>query len=165
MTLTRRAALAAAGEILTAAGIDSARADAEWLLASVLGIRRSALYLDADHDLPTRAARRYAHDVRRRATREPLQRILGWEEFHGLRFRITAAVLVPRPETEMLVDWALELLPPPATGRHPTIVDLGTGSGCIACALAARRPDLRVTAVDASPAAATVARANAVDLG
>ncbi len=165
VTLTRRAALAAAGEVLTTAGIDSARADAEWLLASVLGVRRSTLYLEADDDLSPDAARQYAQDVRRRAAREPLQRILGWEEFHGLRIRITAAVLVPRPETEMLVDWALRLLPPPATGRQPTIVDLGTGSGCIACALAVRRPDLRVAALDASPAAAAVARANVVDLG
>jgi release factor glutamine methyltransferase len=163
--MTRRAALAAAGEVLTTAGIDSARTDAEWLLASVLGIRRSALYLEADDDLSPGAARQYAQDVRRRAAREPLQRILGWEEFHGLRIRITAAVLVPRPETEMLVDWALTLLPPLATARQPMIVDLGTGSGCIACALAVRRPDLRVAALDASPAAAAVARANVVDLG
>jgi release factor glutamine methyltransferase len=163
--MTRRAALVAAGEVLTTAGIDSARTDAEWLLASVLGIRRSALYLEADDDLSPGAARQYAQDVRRRAAREPLQRILGWEEFHGLRIRITAAVLVPRPETEMLVDWALTLLPPLTTPRHLTIVDLGTGSGCIACALAIRRPDLRVAALDASPAAAAVARANVVDLG
>ena len=65
----------------------------------------------------------------------------------------------------MLVDWALALLPPPAAGRRPTIVDLGTGSGCIACALAVRRPDLRVAAVDVSPGAVAVAHANVVDLG
>jgi release factor glutamine methyltransferase len=163
--MTRLAALAAAGEALTAAGIDSARADAEWLLAGVLGVRRSALYLDADRDLPPDAAGQYAQHVRRRAAREPLQRILGWEEFHGLPIRISAAVLVPRPETEVLVDWALELLPVPSTGCPPMIVDLGTGSGCIACALAVRRPDVRVTALDSSPAAAAVARANVVRLG
>jgi len=162
--MTRRTALAAAGEVLTSAGIDSARADAEWLLASVLGIRRSVLYLEADDALSPSVARRYEGDVRRRAAREPLQRIIGWEEFYGLRIRITAAVLVPRPETEMLVDWALALLPPPASGRHATVVDVGTGSGCIACALAARRPDLRVTALDSSLAATAVARANVVDL-
>jgi release factor glutamine methyltransferase len=162
---SRRAALVAADRVLTAAGIDSARADAEWLLAGVLGIRRSALYLEADHALSPRASRQYAQDVRRRAAREPLQRILGWEEFHGLRLRITTAVLVPRPETEMLVDWALELLPPPVRGRYPRIVDLGTGSGCIACALAARRDDLRVTALDVSTEAAAVARVNVVGLG
>ncbi len=163
--MTRRAALTAAGEVLTAAGIDSARADAEWLLAGVLGIRRSSLYLEADHDLSPGATRQYGRDVRRRAAREPLQRILGWEEFHGLRIRLAASVLVPRPETEVLVDWALELLPPPAPGRQLTVVDLGTGSGCIACVLALRRPDLRVTALDTSPAAVAVARANVVDLG
>ena len=103
--------------------------------------------------------------MRRRAQREPLQRILGWEEFHGLRFRLTDAVLVPRPETEVLVDWACALLPPPAPGRRLTAVDVGTGSGCIAGALARRRPDVHVIALDVSIEAAAVARANVAALG
>src|SRR5262249_2629937 len=84
-------------------------------------------------------------------------RILGWEEFRGVRVRLTEAVLVPRPETETLVEWALALLPPPG-GRRPLAIDVGTGSGCIACALAAERGDLDVVAVDVSPAAAAGAR-------
>jgi len=103
--------------------------------------------------------------VRRRAAREPLQHILGWEDFRGLRLRVTPDVLIPRPETELLAGWALELLPPPAAGARPLMVDVGTGSGCIACAVAAERPDVGVVAVDLSPAAAAVARANAQRLG
>src|SRR5439155_776441 len=86
------------------------------------------------------------------------------EEFRGVRVRLTDAVLVPRPETETLVEWALALLPPPG-GRQLLAIDLGTGSGCIACALASERPDLDVIAVDVSPAAAPVARDNAPALG
>jgi release factor glutamine methyltransferase len=160
---TRRGALAAATEILTAAGIDSARADAEWLLAGSLGVGRAALHLDTG--LPPAVAARYERAVRRRALREPLQRILGWEEFHGLRFRITDAVLVPRPETEMLVDWTLTLLPRPVPGRRLIAVDAGTGSGCIACILARRRDDVDAVALDTAFEAVALARANVADLG
>jgi release factor glutamine methyltransferase len=103
--------------------------------------------------------------VRRRAQREPLQRILGWEEFRGLRVRLTPDVLVPRPETEQLVEWALTLLPAPTEARRPRAIDVGTGSGCIACALAGARRDLEVAAVDVSAAAAVVAAGNARALG
>src|SRR5712692_5657542 len=101
--------------------------------------------LEAAGAVPALLAERYGDAVRRRARREPLQRILGWEEFRGLRVRLTDAVLVPRPETEALVEWALALLPARG-GRRLRAVDLGTGSGCIACALAAERPDLDVVA-------------------
>jgi release factor glutamine methyltransferase len=103
--------------------------------------------------------------VSRRARREPLQRILGWEEFRGVRVRLTDSVLVPRPETEALVEWALALLPAPGP-RRLLAIDVGTGSGCIACALASERADLDVVAIDVSPAAAAVARDNvrALDL-
>jgi release factor glutamine methyltransferase len=110
--------------------------------------------------MPAPIAERYAHAVSRRARREPLQRILGWEEFRGVRVRLTDAVLVPRPETEALVEWALALLPPPGR-RQLLAIDVGTGSGCIACALASERPDLDVIAVDVSPAATAIARDNA----
>jgi release factor glutamine methyltransferase len=161
---TLRARLGAAIETLAAAGIATARVDAEWLLAGVLGVGRFDAGLAADGALPAALAARFEAAVRRRARREPLQRILGWEAFRGLRIRLTGDVLVPRPETEMLVEWALELLPP-AAGRRPLAVDVGTGSGCIACAVAAERPDADVIAVDRSPAAAAVARANAAALG
>ena len=156
--------LDAATAALEAAGLPSARVDAEWLLAGLLGVGRIAVRLDPRGAVPASIAERYAHAVSRRARREPLQRILGWEEFRSVRVRLTDAVLVPRPETETLVEWALALLPPPGDPRL-LAVDLGTGSGCIACALACERPDLDVIAVDVSPAAATVARDNARTLG
>ena len=155
------AQLDAATTTLAAAGVESARVDAEWLLAGLLGVGRLDVRLDPARVVPGPLAERYADAVRRRARREPLQRILGWEGFRGLRIRLTEAVLVPRPETETLVEWALALLPPPVDGRRRLAVDLGTGSGCIACALAAERPDLDVVAIDVAPAAAAVARENA----
>lgn len=162
LALTRREALDVACQTLAAAGIDSARADAEWLLAGILGMGRAALHLDPA--LAAGAVVRYERAVCRRAQREPLQRILGWEEFHGLRFELTDAVLVPRPETEILVDWACALLPP-AADRHLTAVDVGCGSGCVAGALAWRRPDLSLIAIDLSVDAVEVAGANMVTLG
>lgn len=152
--------LDAATMALEAAGLASARVDAEWLLAGLLGVGRVAVRLDLAGTIPAPIAERYAHAVSRRARREPLQRILGWEEFRGVRVRLTDAVLVPRPETEALVEWALALLPPPGR-RQLLAIDVGTGSGCIACALASERPDLDVIAVDVSPAAAALARDNA----
>jgi release factor glutamine methyltransferase len=162
-TPTRRDAIASARDVLAKAGIESARADAEWLLAGILGIGRAGLHLDAA--LLPGVARRYKRAVCRRAAREPVQRILGWEEFDGLRFRLTEAVLVPRPETEMLVDWALALVPRPLPGRRLRAIDVGTGSGCIACSIARRRADVDVVALDISFEAAAIAQANATDLG
>lgn len=146
---------------LAAAGVEPARVDAEWLLAGILDVPRLALHLAPDRALPGDALARYADAVARRARREPLQQVLGWEGFRGLRLRISADVLVPRPETETLVGCALELLPPGACD----VLDVGTGSGCIACALAAERADVRVVATDISPAAAALARRNAAALG
>jgi release factor glutamine methyltransferase len=159
---TWRDPLDAATAMLRAAGVESAHVDAEWLLAGLLGVGRAAVRLGLDRAVVEPVLERYADAVRRRARREPLQRILGWEEFRGLRVRLTDAVLVPRPETEALVEWALALLPPVSSGRRNLAVDLGTGSGCIACALAAERPDLDVIAIAASPAAAAIARENAI---
>ena len=157
---TFRAQLDAASTTLEAAGVQTARVDAEWLLAGLLGIGRAGVRMGLSRVLAAPLAERYADAVRRRARREPLQRILGWEDFLGLRIRLTEAVLVPRPETEALVEWALTLLPPPGP-RRLLALDLGTGSGCIACALAAGRSDLDVVALDVSLAAAAVARDNA----
>jgi len=161
---TLAAELDAATTALEAAGLASARVDAEWLLAGLLGVGRAAVRLELAEPVSAPLAERYAVAVRRRAGREPLQRILGWEDFRGVRVRLTNAVLVPRPETEMLVEWALALLPEPGD-RRLLAIDVGTGSGCIACALACERPDLDVIAVDVSPAAAAVARDNARGLG
>jgi release factor glutamine methyltransferase len=152
--------LAAAAATLAHAGIETPRADAEWLLAGLLGVGRAALALDLDRGLDAETARRYDAAVRRRAGREPLQRILGWEGFRGLQLSLTPEVLVPRPETETLVEWALELMRVPRL-----VIDVGTGSGCIACSIAAERRTARVVAIDSSPAAAAVARRNAESLG
>jgi release factor glutamine methyltransferase len=154
------AALAEAEGRLAAAGVETPRVDAEWLLAGILDVGRNALAVNATRPLAEMTSARYADAVRRRARHEPLQQILGWEEFRGLRIRVTPDVLVPRPETETLVEWALDLLPRPGA-RRLRAVDVGTGSGCIACALAAARTDLDVVAVDVSEAAARVARGNA----
>lgn len=148
---------------LAGAGIETPRVDAEWLLAAALGVGRSGLYAVLDDGLPDEAAERFEALVLRRVTRVPLQHLLGTQAFRDLMVRVTSDVLVPRPETEMLVSWALELLPP--LGGRPLVLDVGTGSGCIACALAAERSDVRLVAVDASPAAVALARENVATLG
>ena len=148
---------------LTGAGIETPRVDAEWLLAAALGVGRNGLYAVLDDGLPDGAAERFETWIGRRVARVPLQHLLGTQAFRDLLVRVTPDVLVPRPETEMLVSWALELLPP--SGGRPLVLDVGTGSGCIACALAAERPDVRVVAADASPAAVAIAGENVVALG
>ena len=158
-----RSAIAAATARLREAGVETPRVDAEWLLAGLLGLGRASLMANLGRELPSALASRYETFVARRERREPLQHILGWEEFCGLRFTVTADVLVPRPETETLVEWALALLLPAGAGGK-SVIDVGTGSGCIACALAAARPDLRVVGVDISPAAVRLARENAFAL-
>ena len=147
---------------LRLAGIEDGRVDAEWLLAETLGLGRGRLHVQARQTLETDDVARYVSVLSRRVAREPLQHIMGREGFRGLTVRVSADALVPRPETELLAGWALELLTP--TPR-PLVIDVGTGSGCIACALAAERPDARVLALDLSPAAASLARANAEALG
>ena len=144
---------------LEAAGVPAPRVEAEWLLAGTLGVGRARLRLEAPTPLTAATAVAFDRAIRRRAAREPLQQILGWEDFRGLRIALTPDVLVPRPETESLVEWALARLPR-AGARRLRVADVGTGSGCIACALLAARPDLDVLAIDLSPAAARVARAN-----
>ena len=148
---------------LAGAGIATPRVDAEWLLAAALGVGRNGLYAVLGDGLPDEVAERFEAWVRRRIARVPLQQLLGTQAFRDLLVRVTSDVLVPRPETETLVSWALELLP--ALGSRPLVLDLGTGSGCIACALASERADVRVVASDVSPAAVAVARDNVAALG
>jgi release factor glutamine methyltransferase len=137
-----------------AAGV--ARLDAQRLLEHHAGRPREWLIAHDDEDLDAAMAARYTADLERRAGGMPLAYLVSEREFHGLVLKVSPAVLVPRPETELLVDWALALLPPGAA-----VVDLGTGSGAIALALAHARPDARLTATDASAAALAVAQANA----
>jgi release factor glutamine methyltransferase len=146
---------------LGAAGVDTPRVDAEWLLAHCLAVGRMALRMSPARVVDGDAAACYAAAVARRARREPLQQIIGSQDFRGVRVRVTSDVLVPRPETEILVEWALELL----RGEQPLVVDVGTGAGCIACAIAAERPTARVLAVERSTRAAAVARDNAAVFG
>ncbi|MFL5782209.1 MAG: peptide chain release factor N(5)-glutamine methyltransferase [Thermoleophilaceae bacterium] len=156
---TLRGAVAAAAARLEAAGCDSPRLDAELLAAHALGVGRERIHLDAREPLEASAGRRFEELVARRAAREPVAYIVGRRAFRGIELAVDPRVLIPRPETELLVEVALEL--PAGAWVH----DLGTGSGAIALALAAERPDLRVTASDVSPAALEVARSNARRLG
>jgi release factor glutamine methyltransferase len=154
-------ALTAAAGALAAAGVETARVDAEWLLADVLGVARGRLGMERGRALTTTQAARYAAALRRREGREPLQHIVGTQAFRTLTLRVGAAAMVPRPETEILVEWALAWLP----RTPPLVIDVGTGTGCVACAIATERPDARVVALDVSPAAAGLARANVTALG
>lgn len=138
-----------------------ARLDAQLLLAHRLQRPRAWLLAHDDEALPASVAAQVDTDLAQRAAGVPLAYLVGEKEFHGLALHVTPAVLVPRPETELLVDWALELL-----GDAPAdVADLGTGSGAIALAVKHRRPAARVTASDASAAALAVARGNAEKLG
>jgi release factor glutamine methyltransferase len=157
--LTVRDALGAALDALTAAGCDTPRLDAEVMIADALGVDRGALVADPDMSVPGSAARLIGERVRRRVAREPVAYILGRKGFRRIEVLVDRRVLIPRPETELLVEVGLEL---PAGSR---VHDVGTGSGAVALALLDERPDLVVTASDASPAAVDVALANAARLG
>ncbi|HZN02232.1 MAG TPA: peptide chain release factor N(5)-glutamine methyltransferase [Candidatus Polarisedimenticolia bacterium] len=153
-----------ASALFAAAGIDAPERDAEVLLAHVLGIDRGALHARPDRPMEGDAVRRYRELVRRRAAREPIQHLTGQQEFWSLPFRVTPDVLIPRPETEGILEALLERALPVEPGR-PRLLDLGTGSGCLAIAAARALPGARVTAVDDSEAALEVARSNAEALG
>ncbi|MFI5027549.1 MAG: peptide chain release factor N(5)-glutamine methyltransferase [Solirubrobacterales bacterium] len=151
-------ALGAAVEALRAAGVESPRLDAELLLAEATGLDRAGLIADPEGRLGPPAARRFGELVRRRLRREPVAYILGRRGFRRIELAVDGRVLIPRPETELLVELALE--------RKPALVlDLGTGSGAIALAVADELPECRVIATDTSAAALAVASANARRLG
>ena len=141
---------------------DSARADAEILLCGLLGCNRAGLVIRGDEVLTTEAALRYAALIERRQQGEPVAYLTGRREFWSLELQVSPAVLIPRPDTELLVEWALERL---RGVSAPRIADLGTGSGAIALALASERPDARVVAVDLSADALAQAAHNARLLG
>jgi len=154
-----RDALDSALIAITAAGCDTPRLDAELLLADAMGVDRAAIVSDPGRELTPEQARRFQGYAMRRAQREPVAYILGTKGFRTIDLLVDRRVLIPRPETEHLVEAALEL---PQGGR---VVDVGTGSGAVALALKAERPDLELLATDASPEALAVARANADRLG
>jgi release factor glutamine methyltransferase len=149
--------LAEASVTLTEAGIDSAALDAELLLAAAAGVDRTRL-LTGSLPLCRECVSRFEQLIARRAAREPIAYILGHKEFYGLDFAVNRSVLIPRPETELLVDTALKML----RERPPSrVLDLGTGSGAIAVAIAANASEAEVTATDISAPALELARRNA----
>jgi release factor glutamine methyltransferase len=154
-----RDAVEAAVTALTAAGCSTPRLDAEVLIADALGADRAVLHGSPERPVTGGQARLIGERVRRRVAREPVAYILGRRGFGRIEVLVDPRVLIPRPETELLVEIALEL---PAGSR---VHEVGTGSGAVALALLDERPDLAVSASDSSPAAADVARANAERLG
>jgi release factor glutamine methyltransferase len=155
--VTAREALREAERRLSLAGLATPRVDAELLVAHALGVSRTGLY--ADLDAPVEGVEPL---LMRREAREPLAYVLGEWGFRRLTLRIDARALVPRPETEVVVERALALL---EGTREPRVLDVGVGSGAIALALKDERPDARVTAVDVSEAALELARENAARVG
>lgn len=135
-----------------------AAVDARVLLRRVLGWSPAQLASRAEVSLAPPLVEAFAALVARRASGEPVAYIIGEREFYGLMFKVTPAVLIPRPETELLVELALERIPADAPCR---VLDLGTGSGCVAVTIARHRPQSRVTATDCSRDALAVASANA----
>jgi release factor glutamine methyltransferase len=144
------------GEALVASGLPAA--EARLLVAHATGWPRTMLIAHPERELTESAARDFAAVAVRRRAGEPLAYLLGEREFYGLSLAVGPAVLIPRPETELLVDLALERISPEAAMR---VLDLGTGSGAVALSIKQHRPDVDVCAVDASAAALEVARANA----
>jgi release factor glutamine methyltransferase len=155
--VTAREALAGAERRLAAAGVDTPRVEAEWLVAHLLGTTRSGLVARMEDEVDGLEPL-----LARRESREPLAYVLGEWGFRRLTLKTDARALVPRPETETLVERALAL----AEGiEQPRILDVGVGSGAIALALKDERPDAQVTGVDVSPEALELARENAQRLG
>ncbi len=153
-----RDALGGAVDALRAAGVEDPRLDAELLLAEATGWDRARLGADPEAGVPAAPARRFAETVRRRLRREPVAYILGHKGFRWIDLAVDRRVLIPRPETELLVELALEL-------RPHSVLDVGTGSGAVALAIADELPGCEVTATDSSADALEVARANAERLG
>jgi release factor glutamine methyltransferase len=155
---TAREALEAATDALTAAGVDSPRLDAEVLLAEASGISRAALAASPETAVDPVATRAFAEFVRRRLRREPVAYITGRRGFRRIELSVDRRVLIPRPETELLVELALELEP-------QSVLDVGTGSGAVALAVADELPAASVVATDLYADALEVARENAARLG
>ena len=160
-TWTIRGVLGWTADYFNRRGVDAPRLTAEVLLAFVLQATRVQLYVDLDRPLAPKELAAYRALIERRISGEPTQYLTGTREFYGRPFAVDPRVLIPRPETELLVDTALEAIPKDAAYR---VLDLCTGSGCVAVTLAAERPNATVFATELSPAACEVARSNAAAL-
>lgn len=154
---TVRKAILWTASYLEKKGADAPRTDADLLLADALGVDRLRLLLDFDKPLTPEELAAYRKRIERRAGGEPLAYILGRKEFYGRDFLVSEKVLVPRPETEALVEFGLAHLPEGSTGR---VLDLCAGSGCVGISLALERPELRVDLAELDPGAAEVAARN-----
>jgi release factor glutamine methyltransferase len=153
-------------EFFAAKGIESPRLNAELLVGHALGLKRMQLYLAFERPVQEPELVRIREFVRRRTRREPVQHIIGETEFRGLRLKTDRRALIPRPETELLVEIvAARATTAPAAGEPARILDLGTGGGAIALALAAAFPSAAITAVDASEEALALAAENAASNG
>jgi len=157
-----REALAQAGQFLAQRGVGDGRLDAEVLLAHVLSVPRLSFYLTPEHPLTADQESFYWQLIHRRGEGEPVAYLVGEKEFFSLAFEVNRSVLIPRPETEHVVEAALQALRKSAEGRRaPTLFDVGAGSGAIAVAVLVNLPEARGVASDVSPAALEVARRNA----
>jgi release factor glutamine methyltransferase len=156
----RDTAPAHVGGLLRACSL--AAPEARALLAHAMGVAREHLVTHAESAVDATVQARFADLVRHRSQGTPMAYLLGFQEFYGHRLRVTPAVLIPRPDTELLVETALQVLAHLSGAR---VLELGTGSGCIAIALALARPDLVIVATDVSVAALEIARGNARRLG
>jgi release factor glutamine methyltransferase len=155
------ARVAAARHLRGGADPATATLDADLLLAFTLGVGKEELFAHPERGLSSDDDARFAALVERRQQGEPVAYLRGWKEFYGQRFRVDPRVLIPRPETETLVDEARRFI----AGRAITVVDVGTGSGAIACAIAVHEHRVRVIGTDASRDALAVAETNALSLG
>lgn len=155
-------ALTSAAATLDAAGIAESRREASSLLSFVLSRPSSFLFAHPEYELAADERSRFDECVQRRSKREPFQYITGVQEFFGLDFEVASGVLIPRPETEILVETAISKLP--STGS-PTFLEIGIGSGCISVSILKSVPNSKAVGVDVSPAAITVARRNAANHG
>ena len=159
-----RAAVSEAANRLAGAGVDTARLDAELLMARALGLTREEIFLSPDRQLSAREMDAFEALVSRRAAREPVARIIGTKEFWSLDFALNAATLVPRPDSETLVVAVLQEIGEAVNGPL-RILDLGTGSGCLLLALLNEIPGATGIGADCDPEAVAAARGNARRLG
>lgn len=162
MSLTLKELLDFGCQQLQDAGIENPQLAAEVMLRSLLEIRRIDLYLNESMPVPKEAEQKFHIMIGRKLRREPLQYIICETEWFGLKIKCNPSALIPRPETEIIVENALELI---ANAKKPLVADIGTGTGCIAIAIALRRTDARVVATDISPEALALANENITSHG